>query len=74
MAAAEKAAASLQLEEAARKQRFGLLHSTFAKEKAVLQEQLDSLARESRTQQQSLEQRIQVSQQLSENFLSNAHQ
>lgn len=38
--AAEEGMARLQEEEAARKQRFGFLQSTFAKEKAALQEEL----------------------------------
>lgn len=39
-----EAAEKLQAEEAARKQRFSLLHSTFAKEKAVLQATIDDLS------------------------------
>ena len=49
--AAEDEKAKLLTEEAARKQRFGFLQSTFAKEKAALQERLDASERELSSQQ-----------------------
>ncbi len=44
--AAELEKAKLAAEEAARKQRFGFLQSTFSKEKAALQEKLDATERD----------------------------
>ena len=49
--AAEDEKAKLVTEEAARKQRFGFLQSTFAKEKAALQERLEASERELSSQQ-----------------------
>ena len=54
VAAAEAAVEQMQAEEAARKQRFGFLHSTFAKEKAGLQERLNALEEQCNAQMQTI--------------------
>ena len=51
--AVEEEREKLQADEAARKHRFGFLQSTFAKEKATLQERLDSSIAELTTHQQA---------------------
>jgi len=53
--AAEAAQVALQAEEAARKQRFGFLHSTFAREKAGLQQLVEEALEEGRVHREGLE-------------------
>jgi hypothetical protein len=53
--AAEAAQAELQAEEAARKQRFGFLHSTFAREKTALQKQVEESREDCRGLKETLE-------------------
>ena len=54
-AAAEAAQAKMHAEEAARKQRFGFLHSTFAKEKADLLRQVEEVRGEAKLHREGLE-------------------
>ena len=55
VAAAEAARAEMQAEEAARKQRFGFLHSTFAREKADLLRQVEEAQGEVKLHREGLE-------------------